>query len=410
MRAAPETFTLARRRAQPSAVFITRLTLTAGFAYLVALLVPGTSRPVLSPLTALLVVQVTLAQTIRNAVQRVVSVVAGVLVAAVLATITGFTWWSLMGVIAAALIIGQVLHLGEHVLEVPISAMLVLSINTGAAATSRITETLIGAGAGLVGGLLFAPVRVQPAEEAIIDLSGQLGSLLEQMAADLAGDAGPGSAGERLAQARASTRQVQRVDRALAEADESLRFNPRARPIPHAGIALRDGLETLERSVITARAIARALADLGGLDSGNPVEQEEIRNYLAVVLRQLAGAVRAFGRLVRADIGAGPGGSDRTRPVEDELRARLSDARHSQDRLAGLLRADRDTSLPSWSLRGELLTNLDRLRNELRVEHRARARERWPRRRPARSRQLAPRRLRPHRPAARRHSAGRRQG
>ena len=63
--------TLVRRRAQPAAVYITRMTLTAVFAYLLALQLPGgSSRSVLAPLTALLVVQATLFNTIRSAVQR----------------------------------------------------------------------------------------------------------------------------------------------------------------------------------------------------------------------------------------------------------------------------------------------------------------------------------------------------
>ena len=46
-----EQLTLVRRRAQPAAVYITRLTLTAVFAYLVALQLPGGSvRSVLAPL------------------------------------------------------------------------------------------------------------------------------------------------------------------------------------------------------------------------------------------------------------------------------------------------------------------------------------------------------------------------
>jgi hypothetical protein len=76
---APVTLTLVRQRAQPTAETIVRLAVTAVFAYLVALLIPGTSRPVLAPLTALLVVQVSIYQRLRSAVRRVASVVAGVL-------------------------------------------------------------------------------------------------------------------------------------------------------------------------------------------------------------------------------------------------------------------------------------------------------------------------------------------
>ena len=56
---APETLTVVRHRAQPTAATIARLATTAIVAYLLALLLPVTSRPVLAPLTAMLVAQVT---------------------------------------------------------------------------------------------------------------------------------------------------------------------------------------------------------------------------------------------------------------------------------------------------------------------------------------------------------------
>src|SRR5260370_14799594 len=94
-RRAPVSLTLVRHRAQPTAATIVRLTVTAVFAYLLALPLPNTSRPVMAPLTALLVVQVSIYQTLRTAVRRVASVVAGVLLALGLSAWGGFTWWSL---------------------------------------------------------------------------------------------------------------------------------------------------------------------------------------------------------------------------------------------------------------------------------------------------------------------------
>ena len=115
----PVSLTVARQRAQPAAVTIVRLASTAVFAYLVALLLPVTSRPVLAPLTALLVIQVTLYQTLRSAVRRVGAVVSGVLLAVALSSWVGFTWWSLGLTIAGSLAVGYALHLGDSVLEVP---------------------------------------------------------------------------------------------------------------------------------------------------------------------------------------------------------------------------------------------------------------------------------------------------
>ena len=178
-----EQITLVRRRAQPTAVYIARLTATAVFAYLLALQLPGGSaRSVLAPLTALLVVQATLFHTIGTAIRRVAAVTAGVLAAVAVAAYVPFSWWVLGLLVAATLALGIVLRLREEILEVPISAMLIFSVDSHTAATSRITETLVGAAAGLAAGLVLAPLRVQPAKEAVGDLSRQMADLLSQMA------------------------------------------------------------------------------------------------------------------------------------------------------------------------------------------------------------------------------------
>ena len=144
----------------------------------------------LAPLTALLVLQASLYRTIRSAIRKVLSVTVGVLVAVGVAEFIGFSWWQLALVIAGALVIGRVLRLGDDLLEVPISAMLIFSsVGTHAAATGRIVDTLVGAAAGLAGGFVFAGrPRVQPARSAVGRLAGQVAGLLDRMAADLAGD------------------------------------------------------------------------------------------------------------------------------------------------------------------------------------------------------------------------------
>src|ERR1700753_871192 len=113
---------------RPAISHITRLTATATLAYLLALLIPaGTARPVLAPLTALLVLRATLYQTIRSALRKVLSVTAGVLVAVAVAEFIGFSWWQLTLVIGAALCIGRALRLRRDLLEGPLSGVVVLS-------------------------------------------------------------------------------------------------------------------------------------------------------------------------------------------------------------------------------------------------------------------------------------------
>ena len=223
-----EQLTVVRRRAQPTAVYIARLTATAVFAYLIAQALPGGSpRSVLAPLTALLVVQATLFNTIGTAIRRVAAVTVGVLAAVAVAAYVPFSWWVLGLLVAGTLALGIVLRLREEILEVPISAMLIFSVGSQAAASTRITETLVGAAAGLAAGLVFAPVRVQPAKEAVGELSRQMADLLGQMAEGLAETPDPRRAAEWLDRTRALRGEIERVDDALSQAEESVRLNPR---------------------------------------------------------------------------------------------------------------------------------------------------------------------------------------
>jgi hypothetical protein len=390
--------------ARPAIGHITRLTATATFAYLLALLIPaGTSRPVLAPLTALLVLQASLYQTIRSGIRKVASVAVGVLVAVTVAEFIGFSWWQLALVIAGALLIGRALRLGDDLLEVPISAMLIFSsAGTHAAATGRVVDTLVGTAAGLAGGLVFAAPRVQPAREAVDSLANRLADLLDRMAGDLTapvpgdtadGATAGGAAGDErsaadgtdtsaarvtewLAQARALRDEIERADDTLRQAADSVRLNPRSRlghgrpvlrqpPGPDdllvTEVALRGGLETLEVATVTVRGLARSVQDSAGLDSDrSPVRDEQTRTRLADVLGDLAAAVRTYGRLVQAY-------PAETEPLRSELAGQLADAHREQDELAAVLepRITAGGSSSEWPLRGEILTHVDRLRSGL---------------------------------------------
>jgi uncharacterized membrane protein YgaE (UPF0421/DUF939 family) len=354
------TLTLVRQRAQPTAESIVRLTVTAVFAYLLALLIPGTSGPVLAPLTALLVVQVSAYQTLRSAVRRVASVVAGVLLALGLSAWVGFTWWSLGIAIAIGLAVGHVLHLREEVLEVPISAMLILSVGTRTAATGRVVETAIGTAAGLVAGFVLTSPRVQPAEEAVEELCRTMAGLLERMAAGLASGSVQDSARGWLGEARSLGNEIRRVDDALRAAEESTKLNLRSLRLPYSTITLRESLEILEHEAVTIRVFVRTLVDITRLDGDdNPLSDPDVRSRMAGVLRELAAAVRTYGRLA-AEFDE-PGHD----MLESELERHLATARDEQHRLGELLGRDPVAGPVAWPLRGELISQLDRVRAEL---------------------------------------------
>lgn len=348
-----EHLTLVRPRTQPAVVYIARMTGAAMLAYLLALPLPDSDRPVLAPLTALLVVQATLFHTIRAAFRRVFAVTVGVLVAVAVAVYVPFSWWVLGLLIAGSLGLGMALRLGGEILEVPVSAMLIFAVDTHAAATSRVLDTLVGAAAGLAAGLLFAPLRVQPARDAVGDLTRQMSALLGRMAAGLADVPDPRRATEWLEQTRALRGEIERVDDALSSAEDSVRLNPRMLGSdPAAG--LRESVNTLERAATDMRVLARSAADSARIDSErSPVKEAETRAQLASMLGDLSAAVGVYGEQIQS------GGTS------DLLEEHLRSAGEHQDRLAELLRADPSQHPDDWPLRGELLAHVDRLRAEL---------------------------------------------
>ncbi|MGN6606182.1 MAG: aromatic acid exporter family protein, partial [Jatrophihabitans sp.] len=357
---------------RPAAARTLRLTAAATAAFVVARAVIGTPKPTTAALTALLVVQVTLVGTLADTARRIVSVVVGVGIAIVVADLLGFTWWSLALITAAALAVGQLLRLGPHLLEVPISAMLILAVGgAGLAATDRVYETLVGAGVGLAASVLLPPrVRTRTAGAAIERLADDLGRLLDEVAAALAErEVGRDEAQDWLRRVRSLDHDIGRVDRVLVDAGESRRLNPRALGTVDSTPDLRSGLDALERSAVNLRAVFRSLADgavapgAGEADeaSGEPstLVEAELRRAVGVLMTELAASVRAFGTLVRAEV------DDADDAHTAELAAALTAVGEARALLAGLLLADVDPAV--WPLRGSLLAAVDRLLGELDV-------------------------------------------
>lgn len=95
---------LNRWRNDPTVMQTVRSAAAATFAYAAAVWLLGNKPPpLLAPLTALLVVQVTLFATLTSGIRRVNAVVAGVLIAVGFSSLVGLNWWSLGILIITAL-------------------------------------------------------------------------------------------------------------------------------------------------------------------------------------------------------------------------------------------------------------------------------------------------------------------
>ena len=378
-----------RRDGWSSLLWSLRITVAATASYVVALLLfPGT-QPLLAPLTAMLVVQVTPVSLLASGLDRVVAVVAGVSVAVAFSSVVPLHWWSLGLLIFAAITLGQVLRLRANLVEVAISGMLVLGVGAlgaEAAASQRILETLVGAAVGIAANLLLPPkVASDDAGRAIDGLADDMSALLRRAADGLTGlvERGEDSTSASrvwLDDARRITHDIPRVGAALMRAEESRRLNVRAVGTADVGPGLRQGLEALEHSAVSVRSTLRALVD--ALQDGSWLGDEvapDVLLGLAETFRDMAAGLDAFGALVRDE--ADPGVRLSTTDV-DAVRGALEGLREARARLEDLMM---DGGPPALVLlHASALETVKRLLQELDLDERVRRQVRL--RRPARVR------------------------
>ncbi|MFG2291959.1 aromatic acid exporter family protein [Streptomyces sp. NPDC048603] len=358
-----------RRRREPAVVQALRSTTAAVLSYVVALRLSSEPVPLTAPLTALLVVQVTLYSTLTTGIRRMNSVVAGVLIAIGFSALVGLSWWSLGLLILASLVVGHLVRVDEFVPEVAISAMLVLGVTQVAdTAWDRILETLIGAAVGLLVNLVVAPpVWVGPAGAAITGLADRMSRLLTHLGEAPLGHTDVARAAERLHEARRLDNDIAHVDAALRQAEDSLRLNPRVKEAVLFRLVLRTGLDTLEICAVVLRVACRTTTDLAKAwaDGPEPAAPDPgITAALRQVLDHTALAVESFAQLITAQVSAN------AEEAEARLAGELAVAGSSRDRFADLLLARIRRTPAQWQLYGALLAEIDRVLDELSVDKR----------------------------------------
>jgi hypothetical protein len=303
-------------------------------------------------------------QTVAEGLQRVLSVLAGVLVAVGLATVVGLSWWSLGAVVAVSLVLGQVLRLGPHTLEVPISAMLVLAVGGAAApqvAVGRVYETLIGAAVGIAVNFAIAPpVHVGSAGWAVAGLATRLAEFLRALATELRAGWSRHAAQNWLTAARGLSASVLEADRSLVRAEQSAVLNPRGGAVRLAQPRLRTALTAIEYCTIVVRTLCREVFDR----TFYLPPELEAEAYPAAARLALADVLDAAAAALDGVAAVAAG----TEPVEI-TRARVAeqlDNLHQRRELLGrLLMVDPYADAAAWQQHGALLTAVDRLRVEI---------------------------------------------
>ena len=364
-----------RVRLPPALVTVTRLTTAAVIAYsLSSALTPGAA-DLTGPLTALLVMQASAFSTIKMGAVRVGAVLGGVVVATLLSTWVGLTWWSLGAAIAASLLLGQVLRLGAQALETPISAMLILAVtDPNIAAEIRVLNTLIGAGVGVAFNLVYPPAMpTRSAVASVVQVADATAAPLDEAGHALtAGPVSRGEIEEWLGSARKAGRDVADATEAVAALRDSRRLNPRALATWDVEPLLASGLSTLDGCLLAVRGLLAVV--LIEVPTGQPRDDpygEDLRAAFAVVLHDVADCLRAFGRLIEAEAEGQEAATERA------LQTHLDILRETQAILTELMLIDAPDDKSAWLLRGSILAGVEQVLDQLNIEDRARERRRW---------------------------------
>jgi uncharacterized membrane protein YccC len=367
----PSSWSEVPARLQPAAGQVTRLTVAAVVAYLVANAVSPGILDLTAPLTALLVVQASTVGTLLMGVVRVGAVLTGVLVAVGIASAVGLSWWSLALVIAASLVLAKVLRLGEQSLEAPISAMLILAVTSPQlAAEVRVVNTLIGTGVGIVFSLVV-PVAIPnaSASESVRRVARSQAALLNEIALAL-GDRAPhpDEIQAWLEWVRHLRSETDDAATAVQRVGESRRLNARALAVANVHPGLRAALDRLDRCLAAERALLVVIDQeaVPSLPESQEPSGSELRRVFAVVLDDLAAGLRSFGDLVRTQYGGG-----RVDRADEARTATLEAVREARAVLTELTLLDIDPRQHPdlWMVQGTVLTAVGQILRQLDLEY-----------------------------------------
>ena len=325
---------------------VLKTAVAAVVAWAVCSFVSSGQPPLFGAIAAIIVVQPSVNQSLSRAIERSIGVIAGVVVAYLVSLVFGAPSWLILLAIVLSLLVGWALRFPQSsTVQIPISAMLVLSIGaqTPGYAFERIIETVIGALIGVaVNWLVVPPVALKPARESVTGLGREIAATMDSLATVLSAPTDEAYRTGMLVEARLLRPMQAKAQKAVDAAEESLRFNPRRTANREL---LRESAELLTTlGIVTNRVLGMARAVTDHFDRTLPEEPNAVA--IAEELRRAAHDLR----LVLDE--AAPAGARHDPPADLEpaltapLRAIVPDPQH-------------------WILIGSLLEDLRRVREEI---------------------------------------------
>lgn len=285
-------------------LLIAKGTLAATIAWVISYHLLQAQSPAFAPFSAVLIMQVTVYQSLLQSSRYVGAVVAGVAVQAALGFLVGPEVLTFALVALVALTIGRWPALGSQGSQVATAAFFAFSTYVSATSTldkstqlgQIILLVLIGCGVGvLVNVTVLPPLRYRSAEYGIRTLAHALCDLVSDIYPVLReGGLDEESTGRWRSRAEQSGELVAQARTGLRMARESLHYNPRRfvrRVRPHTGFeGYAAVLEALERTLGQVAALTRSLDQWSA---------DEDRHHYGAFLASYADFLESLSRITR---------------------------------------------------------------------------------------------------------------
>lgn len=291
----------------PRVALALRAALAAALAWVVSGLLPGPAAdyPYYAPMGAVIATSLTLAGSVRESLQAVAAIMLGGAIATVAhAAGTPSNPFVIALAVAVGVAVAGLRWLGAMGSWVPTAALFTLVIGQGEAYYAGVYAglVLLGAAIGVAVTLAAPALPLAPAQEALARMRQALAAQLTDVAEALEHGGAP-SREEWAARQRDLQPEVVAMRSAVAEAEESVRGNRRAR---HYGPALR-AIRRQRRAYGRVVTLLEDLVDLLATQERADLEQvalgPDLRPLAARTLRRLAAALDSVSGM-SADAGA----------------------------------------------------------------------------------------------------------
>jgi uncharacterized membrane protein YgaE (UPF0421/DUF939 family) len=308
--------------------------------------------PFFAPVAAIITVQVTVADSVDKATQRIIGIIGGVLLSMLLGHWFQVGALSIFFIILIGMAISQALRMNPQIIsQVAISSLLVLAFGQTSEgyAYERIIETVLGSVIAVLINALIVPRNAVPeVARNLITFSELAAATLISLTALLEEEETSIKTGR--AEVDVLIREAQECRKALDLAKQSLKYNPL---LTHKRARLKElnaGTRQLEMITIQIRGIRRSLADLQLNQDLLPNQSYGI--LLKAAMAATATCIAAFGQMVL----------DASPHNQQQLAAAIQQALAAQDHCLNHLYTI--TSLVTLRDMGSILTDLHRIVSE----------------------------------------------